>query len=449
MVEPIELQIKTMLQDTVKGLATKEELKTAVKEAQTAEIARQEAESKKAIDPLTTAVKEMQTESAAMRTQLRRLVGTGNAELHGPGGSWKGVWKSQEQARQFGLIVLAEIGGSSKAKDELKSLGIQVAKASVSGSAMTTGEALMPTEFMGHLQAVMGRYGLIRQFANIMPVGNSGVASIQDSDPTVYAPGAGTAPTASAPGFKSIGIQPKKLMTLVPIDREVTEDAAAAIGEIVGQSIARAFARTEDKCGFIGDGSGTYFNFVGVINALLAMDGTPANMMGVHVQATAGTWAAIVMADLLALPGKIEDAAEDEGSPEDLRWYCHRNFFWTVMIPLAVAAGGTPAMEVLSTAFGSKRTFAGYPVSFSNVFDRVKAAADHNPLIFANLRKCLLLGDARELSIETSREAYFTTDQIGIRGSERIALSPYNLGTLISATTPQSGAIALLRADIA
>jgi HK97 family phage major capsid protein len=307
----------------------------------------------------------------------------------------------------------------------------------------------MPTTFMGHLQAMMGNYGLIRRYANIMPVGNSGVASIQDSDPVVYAPGAGTAPTASAPGFKSIGIQPKKMMTLVPIDREVTEDAAAAIGEIVGQSIARAFAKAEDKCGFIGDGSGTYFNFVGVINAVMALSGTVAYIMAVRVQATAGTWAAITMGDILALPGLIADDAEDFASPEDLRYFCHRNFFHTVMIPLAIAAGGTSAIEVLATAFGTKRTFAGYPVSFSQVFPRVKAAADHQPLILANLRQCLLLGDSRELAIETSREAYFTTDQIGIRGSERIALSPYNLGNLTTDTTPVSGAIAVLQADIA
>ena len=444
-----EVQIKTMLQDTVKGLATKEELKTAVREAQVAEIARQDAESKKAIDPLTTAIKEMQDESAKMRVQLRRLIFTGNAELHGPDGTWKGIWGSQELARQFGLVVLAEIGGSVKAREELKSLGIQVEKASVSGSAITSGEALMPTEFMGHLQAMMGRYGLIRRFANIMPVGNSGIASIQDSDPVVYAPGAGTAPMASAPGFKSIGIQPKKMLTLVPIDREVTEDAAAAIGEIVGQSIARAFAKKEDQCGFIGDGSATYFNFTGIVKAVMALSGTPSYIMGVRVQATAGTWAAITLGDVLALPGMIDDDAEDEASPDDLRWYCHRNFFWTVMIPLAIAAGGTSAMEMLATAFGRQRTFAGYPVSFSKVFPRVKAAADHEPLMLANLRQCLLLGDARELTIETSREAYFTTDQIGIRGSERIALSPYNLGTLNTDTTPVQGAVALLEADIA
>jgi hypothetical protein len=53
------------------------------------------------------------------------------------------------------------------------------------------------------------------------------------------------------------------------------------------------------------------------------------------------------------------------------------------------------------------------------------------------------------MTIDQSREAFFTTDQIGIRGTQRIAIANHGIGTLTTETKPQPGAVAALRADIA
>jgi hypothetical protein len=53
------------------------------------------------------------------------------------------------------------------------------------------------------------------------------------------------------------------------------------------------------------------------------------------------------------------------------------------------------------------------------------------------------------MSIESSRDAYFTTDQIGIRGTERVALNVHGVGGLTTDTDPVHGQVVGLRADIA
>ena len=230
-------------------------------------------------------------------------------------------------------------------------------------------------------------------------------------------------------------------MTLTAIDSELDEDSAIAVGEVVARSIARAFAKKEDQCGLIGDGTSTYFNRQGASPLLRAVDATVGNVKGLRVQATAGTWAAIVLADILALPGLLPGYADDG---IDANWYCNKNFYYTVMLALAIAAGGTAANEVISTGYTRSPQFLGRKVEFAQVMPAVKAAADHCPLLLGNLRIGSYMGDRRKLRIDQSKEAYFTSDQIGIRGTERIAPTVFGVGD-----TTNPGPIVGLWADIA
>lgn len=276
---------------------------------------------------------------------------------------------------------------------------------------------------------------------------DSSVAAAQTSDVVVYAPGAGTEPTESSPGFKNIGLNARKMMTLTAIDSEVSEDLAIAIGEVVARSIVRAFSKKEDQIGFIGDGTSTYFGFTGLTQAILDVDPNDVtNIMSLHIQGTPGAWSAITIDDLLALPGMILDDADDG---RDCKWYCNRNFYYTVIISKVLTLGGTNAEEARQTGWTPNPHLFARPVEFTNVMPRVKAAADHIPLLLGNLKQASLLGDRRALQIDQSREAYFKTDQLGIRGTERIAINNHGVGDKKDATNPQPGAVVALRADIA
>jgi len=410
----IEEKIQKMLQDTCKGLATKDELKTAVAEETAKFFEEQRAKVAEIETEARTAVAELQAANQSLEQQVKNLMRTRFAAVKTPDGMYNGIWGNLETAKNFGLFVIAEITKCASAKEQFDALGIEKRYITADGKIqkamsgdITAGGAAIPTEFIPQLIVLLENFGVYRVDAQEWPMASdSSVAAVQTGDVVVYAPGAGNEPTESSPGFKNIGLNARKMMTLTAIDSDRPADHLAD-----GRSIARAFAKKEDQCGFIGDGTSTYFNFIGIVNALLNVDiSDVTNIMALHVQATAGDWSKIDRADLLALPGIIMDEADSDG--DNCKWYSHRNFYYTVMINIALGLGGTNVTEVTQTGWTKQPRFLQRPVRFANVLPRVKPAADHIPVILGNLKLGSLLGDRRALTIDQSREAYFKTDQL-------------------------------------
>jgi HK97 family phage major capsid protein len=363
-------------------------------------------------------------------------------------GNYRGNWGSLEQARNFGLFVMASLGHGG-AKTRCTELGIQLKQMEEKGmseAANTSGGALVPTEFIPNLIVLLEKYGTFRRNAQNWPMAtDTSIAAARTGGLVVYAPGAGNAPTQSNPGFKNVGLQARKMMTLTAIDSELNEDSAIAIGEVVGDAIADSFGEMEDLCGFFGNGKAEHFNFIGLLTAIEGLSNDLTKVMAVRIQGTAGKWSAITEEDLLALPGLLLNKADNA----DCKFYSHRNFYYTVALRAMLKLGGTNASEAINTAYGRNPLFLGRPAEFSSVFARDTATSDHWPCIMGNLKMSSLLGDRRAMTIDQSREAFFTTDQIGIRGTQRIAIANHGIGTLTTETKPQPGAVAALRADIA
>lgn len=192
-ISEFEIKIQKMLQDTVKGLATKEELKTAINE----EVAKKMAEDEH-IKETQTAVEELRAANDNLVRQVKQLVRTRLAAIKAPDGMYNGVWGSLETAKNFGLFVLAEIGNNQQAKEQLDALGIERKyilgdKTKAMGEdVLTTGGALVPTEFIPNLIVLMESYGVFRRNAQEWPMSSdSSVAPELTSDVTVYCPGAG------------------------------------------------------------------------------------------------------------------------------------------------------------------------------------------------------------------------------------------------------------------
>jgi len=437
--EQFEAQVKTMLADTAKGLATKEEFTKAHTEL----VAQYEAQ-QKALEDAQTQVKELSTAVPTLQRQVKALQASGFASIKDGSGHYHGVWGSLQQAKMFGLFTLASLAGNKKAETQLKELGgIEIMRdKDMDAQTNTAGGALIPTEFVDQLIVLIEEYGVYRRHAGPWPMGSDqSLAPIQTGDVTVYCPGAGTTATKSQPTLSNIGLTAQKWMTLTAIDSEVDEDAAVAVGELVGKSIARAFATQEDKCGFVGDGTSTYFGNVGLRGALTAVDATPGNVAGFQVQGTAGAWSAITANDLLGVISLLAGYADTN----DTAFYCSRQFYYTVMVSVALALGGTNATEAITMGHSRNPQFQGWPVHFTQAMPTSKPAADHCPLLFGDLSLAAKLGDRRKLTIDQSREAYFTTDQIGIRGTERIAMN----NAFAVGDTTNAGAVVGLWADIA
>lgn len=346
---------------------------------------------------------------------------------------YNGCWGDLETAKNAGLFCLAAVFGNKKAAEELESKGIAIeriteGKEKAMGEDVgTTGGILVPTEFIPNLILLIEKYGIFRRNALEYPMGgDSAIAPALASGLTVYCPGAGVAPTVSDPVFRSIGMTAKKWMTLTALDSELNEDAAIAVGEIIGFLIGYAFAKKEDEVGFLGDGTSTYFGHDGIAGVLRDVDATIGNIKSLVV-GSGNAYSELVLGDFEKLAGTLPDYAED-----DAKWYCSKYFYFTVMVKLAMAAGGANATEIMLNAMRKQRFWLGYEVEVTQAMPKAAANSQICTLL-ANLKLGAYLGDRRKLTIDRSTEAYFTTDQIGFRGTERVAPSIHGVGNTTDA----------------
>lgn len=426
--------IEKAIDDLKKSIATPEEVKQLIKaelegDALKAKFATSEqltAELKKTSDSMNDLVK-----------QFKNLQKSGFAGLTNQG-EYKGLLGSRQHAKAFGCYVLASICGAPKAKAYLEDIGIDKALYETSG----TGGITVPEEFASSVIEVIGKYGVYRRNAMNYPMGKKQTTvPKQTGSVTVYCPEEGKEITPSDITFTGVPVRNQAWKALTAISRELDEDSAVAIGELVARTFGRAFARQEDLCGFLGTGTATYFNNIGLRHALRRVHGTVTSIDGLTVQATAGAWSKITMADLLAVVGNLPDEYDDQ----DAKFYCTKNFYLTVMLAAAIESGMAGVKEeLLVTAYTQNPRFLGRPVEFTGVMPKKIEAADHCPLLFGNLQYGAILGDRRDLSIEMSQEIGFKEDMIYIKATERLGMNNHGVGT-----PAEAGAVVGLWADIA
>jgi len=422
-------KIENALDDIQKNMATKSEVIKLIddevakeKEEQKAKITDIETNAKEAIEELTKA-------NEAIARQIKNLMQTNFASIKTPAGMYNGIWGDLETAKNAGLYIMASVYKNQKAKDTLESKGVELKRftedkdKAMGEDVGSTGGILVPTEFIPNLILLIEKYGVFRRNALEYPMGSdSAIAPKLSSGLTVYCPGAGVAPTASDAAFKSVGLNAKKLITLTALDSELTEDAAIAIGEIVGYLIGQAFAKKEDEVGFLGDGTSTYFGHTGIAGALRAVDATIGNIKSLVVGA-GNAYSELTLANFESVVGTLPDYADDG----DAKWYCSRKFYFTVMLKLALASGGVNATEIVQGRGAKEKTYMSYPVEFAQAMPKTEANSQICALL-ANLKQGAYLGDRRKLTIDRSTDAYFTTDQVGVRGTERVAPSIHGVG---------------------
>lgn len=307
--------------------------------------------------------------------------------------------------------------GSSQDREWLVGNG---AKA-ISGENDTAGGYLAPSSIRNEIIVLQEQHGKFRAATQVWPLSSDfEVVPKQTGELTVYCPGAGTAPTESDPTFGQVGIQAHEWLTYTLVNRNISEDAVVAVGQIVGNSIARAFAKQEDNCGFNGDASATYFNITGLRAALRAVDATIANIAGLVV-AAGNAYSEITLANFESVVGVLPEYA-DEGAA----WYCSRTFYWTVMARVALAVGGANATEV--QMFPREHQFLGYPVKFVQVMPTAEAN-DQICALLGDIALASKLGDRRTLEVATSEHVKFAEGQIAIRGAQRIGISVHDVGS--------------------
>jgi HK97 family phage major capsid protein len=323
------------------------------------------------------------------------------------------------RAYRFAKWFAAAILGVESATAYCKEFGIEL-KAQSEGT-NTAGGYLVPHEFSNDIIDLRETYGVFRQFSKVVPM-MSETKSVprRTGGLTVYNPAEGSQITESQKSWNQVNLVAKKFACLALYSSELDDDSMVNIGDDLAGEIAYAFSNKEDECGFNGDGTSTFFGITGVRQKLRDVDSTIANIKGLFV-GSGNAYSELVLTDFNNVSGILPAYAETPRTA----WFVSKKFWGSVMEKLAVAAGGVTAAEVVNGA--PQRRFLGYPVVISQVMPTTEGNSQVAAL-FGDLMLASTFGDRRQITLAISTDFKFDTDQIAIRGTQRVDINVHDVG---------------------
>jgi HK97 family phage major capsid protein len=288
-----------------------------------------------------------------------------------------------------------------------------------SGGTIGGGGATVPTEFSNRVINLQEEFGVARRECYIQPMtSDSMIVPRRTSGPTVYCVGDTTATTESTMGWDNVELVAREWSALTVVPISLMEDSVINWADTLAYEFAQALATKEDDCLFNGDGTKTYGGVVGIRTKMI--DG---NHAGSYEDATTGDdqWGEYVVTDLELLPGKVPAYP---GLNE--KWYCSKIAWAQTLIRLAVAQGGSSGLELTR---GLPKMFLGYDVVISQKMPTATTALDAVVVfLFGDMSKAVTFGTRGGLRVAQSEHRYFEYRQIGIVGSERIAIVVHDVG---------------------
>lgn len=282
----------------------------------------------------------------------------------------------------------------------------------------------VPDEFSTDIIRLVEAYGVMRRLVPpVFMASETKTTPRRTGGLTAYAVGENTAGTESDAKWNEVKLVAKKWMVLTRMSNELREDSVILLANELLREIALAFAIKEDQSGLLGDGSSTYNGIVGIITKLdtLTAGTAPGLILG-----AGNAYSELTLANFSSVVAALPQYAA--GSPA---WLCHRTFFYNVMQPLALAAGGTTASDIVN---GIRPAFLGYQVEFSQVMPSV-AANSQIPVIFGDIAMGCQFGDRRMMNIEFSDQvtvggqSVWERDQVAIKATSRNDFVCHDFGT--------------------
>jgi HK97 family phage major capsid protein len=276
-------------------------------------------------------------------------------------------------------------------------------------------------------------YGVFRRNSRVwgMSSETANIPKLTAGPNPVYWVAEGSTIGESTLTFAQINLVAKKLATIVNYTSELAEDSLIDFAEFTASELAWRFSQEEDRVGFLGTGAAGDGAITGVIPALLALDPTPANIASLVIVPAGTGWSAVTLDLLTQMVGRLPQFAAARS--QDSRWFCSRNFFYSVLLDLALKSGGVTESEVIAGLLTPK--FLGFPVEITQILPTTYAAGAI-PLLFGNLNLATAFGDRRQLSLLGSQHYQYSNDLLSLRATERFAINCHSLGN--ASATPSS-----------
>lgn len=324
---------------------------------------------------------------------------------------------AEERAYRAGMWCRAALWESQTARRWCDEHGVNYRAMGEDSSNL--GGALVPPELSQVIIDLREEYGIFRRSARRIPM-RGDVISIprRQSGLTTYFVGEGVAVTDSDVGLSMVEITARKLATMTYFSWELADDAIINIADMLAGEIAWAFAKKEDECGFLGDGTSTYGHIQGIVPRV--NDGSHA---GSIATALAGNTAfsTLDLADFHTVTGKLPLYARSRA-----KWYVSPAGYADSMERLAYAAGGNNTTTITGRPGLS---FLGYPVELVPVmFSTLSTSINTVLLLFGDLGMSSTVGDRKEIEVAVSRDFKFSQQQMTIMGWERFGIANHDLG---------------------
>jgi HK97 family phage major capsid protein len=285
------------------------------------------------------------------------------------------------------------------------------------------GGFLVPAEFLADFIDLRERYGVFRRNARVVKMTREQQDSLRRRGGLVAYPlGVERSAPESEARWDGVHLDAKRWGVLTRAEAELSEDAATNFGDELAGEMAYAFARSEDECGFVGDGSSDFHGVAGVTTRLRELDAAVANVAGL-VEASGDEWDGITLADMRTVVGRLPEYADTA----DARWYCSRRFWADVMLRLIGGAAGEAA--ALAADVAPRKRFLGYPVEVAQVLPR-KSEASQIPCLLGDLRQAARFGDRKQVAVAVteSNRTEFAEDLLTIRGVSRFDINVHDVG---------------------
>lgn len=342
------------------------------------------------------------------------------------------------KAFRFGVWAMSLLGNcmpqykgvTAQAERYVQELGILNAAHGEGGSDGTGAHVFVPTEFGTDLILLREQFGTARRLLNVVPMSSDKKTEPRQlSGLTAYFVGENSAGTESTTSHDNVTLVAKDLMTLARISRQLDMDSVISWADKLVREIAYSFSSKEDDCAFNGTGESTYGGISGIRTKLDTL--TAGTAPGLTLGA-GNAWSELTLVNFESVVGSLPQYADTPST----RWVCHKTFYYTVMLRLALAAGGTTATETIN---GRRMPmFLGYPVEICQKYPSTEANSQI-PVTFGDHSLAAMFGDRQRDEIAFSDQAtiggesMFERNQIGVRGTERFDVVVHDFGTASAA----------------
>jgi len=273
----------------------------------------------------------------------------------------------------------------------------------------SAGGYLVPEEHRTDIIRVIEQAGVIRPRATVIPVSSDTInLKTLASGITVSWANEAASISETTATFGNSAVTIKKMAAIAKFSIELIEDASVPVADFIVSLFGEAIAREEDRVSLKGDSSGTD-PFDGLLYA---------SNVASEVMSSGDTSFSDLTADYLL------DLAMNVKASERVRGVYVINPEITNIIRKLKDSNGNYVYQ--NPGASASATIWGYPVVEADQMPSLTDDAVSTPFVaFGNL-KHIYIADRKKMTVATSSEAAFTTDQVVTKVTQRegIAVAP-------------------------